>query len=72
MSLNRESFKALWLDGIPPTLENVTTRQYPLTQTLAFVLRDDLASPLARDFVAFVRSGAGRRLLERHGYVAVR
>ena len=71
LSLDSDTLKTLRLDGILPMPENVVTRHYPLTQTLALVLRDDLASPLAREFVAFARSAAAQPILERYGYVPI-
>jgi phosphate transport system substrate-binding protein len=71
LALDGTGLKALVLDGVAPTPEHIASGQYPLSQTLAFLLRDDLASRVVRDFVTFVRSDAVRLLLQRHGYVPV-
>jgi phosphate transport system substrate-binding protein len=71
LALDGKGLKWLLLDGVAPTPENVARGHYPLSQTLAFILRDDLASPLAREFVAFAHSATARSLLHRHGYLQV-
>jgi phosphate transport system substrate-binding protein len=71
LALDGTGLKALALDGVAPTPERIASGHYPLSQTLAFLLRDDLASRAVQDFVTFVRSDAVRPLLQRHGYLPV-
>lgn len=62
------AIKPLSLDGIPATLDNVASGQYPLTRELAFVFRADKLSPEAKAFMAFVFSDAGKRILRENKY----
>ncbi|AJE04909.1 PstS family phosphate ABC transporter substrate-binding protein [Geobacter pickeringii] len=61
--------KALAIDGVPPTAENVRSGRYGLVKPLAFVYRDDRLTPRGRKFIAFVLGDAGRKVLKKYGYV---
>lgn len=59
--------RALALDGIEPTPQNVQAGRYPLIKRLYLILPAE-PTPAAREFVAFVQSPAGRGILERTGH----
>jgi phosphate transport system substrate-binding protein len=69
--LERVPVKALVLDGVAPTADNVASGRYPMVKTLSFVFRAETLPPDARAFVDFVRSPAGKRLIRASGYVPV-
>jgi phosphate transport system substrate-binding protein len=71
ITTERLPIKALVIDGVAPTLENVARGRYPLTKTLALVWRDELLPPSARAFVEFVRSAEAAGILTSHGYLPV-
>lgn len=52
--------RALSLDGIAPTDENLRTHRWPLTWTTRLITRVDDPSPAARAFASFVRSRTNR------------
>lgn len=56
-------------EGQRPTEEAVRTGSYPITKDLSFVIDDDDADPLAREFIAFVFSADGQRVIRESGYV---
>jgi phosphate transport system substrate-binding protein len=62
--------KALTLNGVTPTLQNLSKGQYPYFKTLHLVTGSNPA-PLARDFVAYVQSAAGQFVLARSGNLAI-
>jgi phosphate transport system substrate-binding protein len=64
--------KALKVNGVAPTLENVASGTYPLVKTLTFVFKEDKLNPVARAFVDFVRSPEGERILTANGYLPPR
>lgn len=64
----RGPLKALALNGVIPTAENVRHLRYPLVLTQYLVHKGPLKG-LAKDFVAFVRSAASREILSSSGYV---
>ena len=61
--------KALKINGVRPTPENVLSGRYPPVKTLAFVLRNDKLPAEAKAFLEFVRSREGRKILRANGYV---
>lgn len=69
ITVERLRVKPLKLDGVAPTRENVLSGAYPLAKTLAFAFRSDTLPAGAKAFLEFVRSSAGRRVLEQYGYL---
>jgi phosphate transport system substrate-binding protein len=63
--------KALWIDGIEPNLGTIREKRYKLIRPLLFVTK---MAPhgLARDFIGFVLSTEGQKILEREGLVGIR
>jgi phosphate transport system substrate-binding protein len=64
------ALRPLALDGVEPTLEALAAGRYRHSKTLYLVIGRS-PSPLAKDFVAFVRSPAGRAVLARSGNLAL-
>ena len=60
--------KALAVDGVAPTPENVRNGSYPLRRAFQIVLRSEM-SPAAQDFVAFILSSHGQAVVDASGYV---
>ena len=69
VSENR-AIKLLALDGVTPTLRSLAAGRYRHFKTLHLVTARD-PSPLAKDFVAFIRSPAGQAVLARSGNLAL-
>ncbi len=59
--------RPLVLEGVQPTPENAHAGRYPLVKRFYFVLTKDPA-PAARDFLHFVQSADGRKILEQNGH----
>ena len=59
--------RALTLDGIEPTPENIANDRYPLIKRFYFILPQVLSSG-AQAFIAFVQSSAGQSILARTGH----
>ena len=72
ITIERLPIRALSIDGIAPTLENITSGRYPFTKTLGLVWREDTLPDSARAFVEFVQSDDGAEILTSHGYLPVR
>ena len=60
--------KALAVDGVAPTAENVQNGSYPVRRAFQIVLGSEM-SPATRDFVAFILSDYGQAVVEASGYV---
>ncbi len=63
----RRALRALRLNGVAPTPEAAASGQYPHFKRLFFVT-DPKPAPAVARFIAFVRSPAGREVLERNGH----
>jgi phosphate transport system substrate-binding protein len=66
----RASFRALTIDGVAPTVENVESGRYPFHKTLSFVTRGE-PTGLTAALLEFVASSEGRALIREAGYVPV-
>lgn len=63
--------RALSIDGVAATPENVQQGRYKLVRPLLFVLRQNATVPdLARDFVEYTLSREGQEMLARAGLIA--
>ena len=62
--------RVIALDGVMPTGASLASGTYPWSLTLGLVHHPD-APPVLQRFIAFVRGGDGRRLLEAYGYAAI-
>lgn len=62
---------ALALDGVAPTPDNVKSGRYPLTRDFMFVVKAD-TSPAVRQFLDFVLSPEGDRVIRENGAVPLR
>lgn len=65
----QRSARALAIDGIEPSAENVANGRYRYVKTMYFALRSNAPDTLRR-FLDFVASEAGRRVLAQMGNVA--
>lgn len=69
LGLVDKSVKALKIDGIQPNLENIMKSRYQIIRPFLFVFR---APPqgLARDFLNFILSTEGQKLLKQEGLIS--
>jgi phosphate transport system substrate-binding protein len=63
--------KAVSLNGIAPSAENVQRKIYGLTRDSFLVVKDQASEPVSR-FIAFIRSTAGQKVIAANGAVAVK
>jgi phosphate transport system substrate-binding protein len=66
-----ERVKAVAIDGILPTRENIKTQKYKLVRRFLLVGRE-IPAGQCLDFVSFILSPQGQRLLEAEGLVGVK
>lgn len=69
ITTERLPIKALKLNGVSPTLENMTSGKYPLVRTLSFVFFKDKLPAKAKAFLDFVQSKEGEKILSANGYL---
>ncbi|MDD4940672.1 MAG: phosphate ABC transporter substrate-binding protein [Candidatus Omnitrophica bacterium] len=63
--------KALTIDGVDPSKETVLSKQYKLSRPL-FMYTNGKPAGLAKDYLDFIQSPAGQKLVEEEGYVSIR
>ncbi len=68
-SLN-DSVKAVLIDGVEATADNVKSGSYKVSRPFNIVVADSL-SPQAQDFIDFILSSDGQAIVEDNGYVAI-
>ena len=67
-SLN-DTVKAVKVDGVEPTVENIKNNTYKVFRPFNIATRDDI-SELAQDFISFILSSDGQKVIEENGYIA--
>ncbi len=68
-SLN-DTVKALSVDGVEPTVENIKAGSYKVSRPFNIVTKAEV-SDLASDFIAFILSADGQAVVSENGYIAV-
>ena len=68
-SLN-DTVKAVEVDGVEATAENVKSGTYKVARPFNIVTKDGL-SDVAQDFIDFILSSDGQAIVEEEGYIAV-
>lgn len=68
-SLN-DTVKALTIDGVKASAENVKNGAYQVSRPFNIVVGDDL-SDATQDFIDFIMSAEGQQVVEDNGYIAV-
>ena len=65
------SIKALGIDGVEATVENVLAGNYPIVRTLYLVTKGE-PDTLESEFIDFVLSDRGQGVVEEMGYISVK
>ena len=68
-SLN-DTVKAISIDGVEATTENVANGSYSVSRPFNIVTLDEI-SDVAQDFIDFILSADGQAIVEEEGYIAV-
>jgi phosphate transport system substrate-binding protein len=64
--------KMLSVDGVPPTLENIASRKYPIVVNLYAVTVKGNPNPNVMPFVKWMTGEQGQELIEKTGYARLR
>lgn len=67
-SLN-DTVKALSIDGVQATAENVKNGSYKVSRPFNIVFKDGL-SETAQDFINYIMSSEGQKIIEDNGYIS--
>lgn len=68
-SLN-DSVKALKIEGIQATVENIKNGSYKISRPFNIAVKANISAP-AQDFVSFILSEQGQKIVEKNKYIAV-
>ncbi|NLW15485.1 MAG: phosphate ABC transporter substrate-binding protein [Erysipelothrix sp.] len=68
-SLN-DTLKGLSIDGVEPTVDNIRSGDYKIARPFNIVVNDDL-DELSDDFIKYVLSMEGQKVVEDNGYISV-
>lgn len=66
-----ESVKALKIDGAEATAENVKSGDYKVSRPFNIATKKDLDNEVAKDFISYIMSAEGQKVVEENGYIAV-
>ena len=69
-SLN-DSVKALKIDGAEATAENIENGSYKVSRPFNIAVKKDLNNKVAKDFMSFIMSTEGQKVVEDEKYIAV-
>lgn len=72
LTIEAHPIKALRVNGVAPTLKNAETGVYPLLKPLYCVFQQEKLQGSGREFLDFVRSAAGAKILRQNGYLPER
>jgi phosphate transport system substrate-binding protein len=64
-----ETVKAIQVDGVDATADNVKNGSYSLSRPFNIVTKDGL-SDAAQDFINYIKSSEGQTIVEENGYVS--
>ena len=63
-----EKVKAVKIDGIEPTVENIKSGRYPIARELYLFTKGGV-SELVKDFIDFILSSEGQKIVEEEGFI---
>ncbi len=64
-----DSVKAVKIDGAKPTAENVKSGDYKVSRPFNIATKKDLNNEVAKDFIAFIMSEEGQKVVEENHYI---
>ncbi len=66
-----DSVKALQVDGVEATADNIKNGDYAASRPFHVVYKEDSLNAVAKDFLAFIMSEEGQAVVEESGYISV-
>ncbi|MDD5259148.1 MAG: phosphate ABC transporter substrate-binding protein [bacterium] len=71
LGLVNNKVRALKLNGVPATDENIISKKYKLVRPFLFVTKGE-PTPVCREFINFVQSAEGQKLVSEEGLIPVK
>ena len=69
-SLN-DSVKAVKVDGVEPTVENIKAGSYAVSRPFEICYKDENLTDLGKDFISYIMSAEGQKIVYDEGYIAM-
>lgn len=66
-----DTVKAVSVGGVEATVENIKAGTYPIARPFNIITKTDGLSDVAQDFVNFIMSAEGQKIIEEEGYISV-
>ncbi len=66
-----EDVKAVKVDGVEATAENVKNGSYKISRPFNIAYKEDKLSDVAKDFVSYIMSKEGQQVIADNGYIGV-
>ena len=66
-----DTVKALKVDGVEPTVENVKAGSYAVSRPFAICYKEENLTDLGSDFISFIMSAEGQAIIAEEGYIAI-
>ena len=66
-----EDVKAVKVDGVDATAENVKNGSYKVSRPFNIAYKEDKLSDVAKDFVSYIESDEGQQIIADNGYISV-
>lgn len=66
-----DTVKALKVDSVAPSVETVKDGSYKLQRPFNIAYKDGSLSELANDFISYIMSSDGQKVIEEEGYISV-
>ena len=66
-----DSVKAVKIDGAEATAENIKSGDYKVSRPFNIATKSDMDNDVAKDFIAFIMSKDGQKVVEDNGYIPV-
>lgn len=66
-----DTVKAVKVDGVEPTVDNVKGGSYAVSRPFEICYKEENLTDLGRDFIDFIMSADGQKIIADEGYIAV-
>ena len=70
-SLDEKKVNAVKIDGAEATAENIANGSYKVSRPFNVAVKKDLDNEVAKDFMNFIMSEEGQKIVEEEGYIPV-